>query len=219
MKPVIGHTEMNSDERQVLERFLSKLTDIKGVEKNPDADRMIQQAVAHQPDAAYLLIQRNLLLERALETAKARIDELQRQPASGNRNSGSFLGGDPWAQASAQPSRTWDATPPGYRQPAAPYPQASGAPSFLGSMASTAAGVVAGSFLFQGIENLMHGGQHDPWGASSGEHLTENTTINNYYGSDQPPDGQSGWSSPDDSPLDDGYDFSDDAGGSDDSWI
>lgn len=214
---------MNTEERQVLERFLSRLTDIKGIDKNPEADRLIQDAVARQPDATYLLIQRNLLLEKALENAKARIEELQRQPAPVNRGGGSFLGGDPWAQPAAPAGRTWDATPPGYRQPAAPPLQQSGAPSFLGNMASTAAGVVAGSFLFQGIESLMHGGQHDPWGASAGEHLTENTTINNYYGSDQAPsspDAQDGWSGQDDSFLDTGYDFSDDdTGSSDDNWI
>ncbi|UZR29845.1 DUF2076 domain-containing protein [Methylococcus mesophilus] len=215
---------MNTEERQVLERFLSRLTDIKGIDKNPEADRLIQDAVARQPDAAYLLIQRNLLLEKALENAKARIEELQlqRQPAPVNRGGGSFLGGDPWAQP-APAGRTWDATPPGYRQHAAPPLQQSGAPSFLGNMASTAAGVVAGSFLFQGIESLMHGGQHDPWGASAGEHLTENTTINNYYGSDQAPsspDAQDGWSGQDDSFLNTGYDFSDDdTGSSDDNWI
>ncbi|WP_367026894.1 DUF2076 domain-containing protein [Methylococcus sp. ANG] len=210
---------MNTEERQVLERFLSRLTDIKGIDKNPEADRLIQGAVARQPDAAYLLIQRNLLLEKALENAKARIEELQRQPAPVNRGGGSFLGGDPWARPAAPTGRTWDATPPGYRQPAAP-PQ-SGAPSFLGNMASTAAGVVAGSFLFQGIESLMHGGQHAPWGASAGERVTENTTINNYYGSDQAPasDEQTGWSGQDDSFLDTGYDFSDDDSSSDDNWI
>lgn len=217
--PPSNHHPMNTEERQALERFLSRLTEIKGIEKNPEADRLIQDAVARQPDAAYLLIQRNLLLEKALENAKARIEELQRQPSPVSRSNGSFLGGDPWAQASAPAGRTWDATPAGYRQPA---PPPSAAPGFLSNMASTAAGVVAGSFLFQGIENLIHGGQHDPWGASPGGHLTENTTINNYYGSDQAPTGedQDGWSDLDDSFLDTGYDFSgDDLGGSDDNWI
>lgn len=211
---------MNTEERQALERFLSQLTAIKGIEKNPEADRLIQDAVARQPDAAYLLIQRNLLLEKALENAKARIEELQRQPAPVNRSGGSFLGGDPWAQPSAPAGRAWDATPAGYRQPAPPPP--AGTPGFLSNMASTAAGVVAGSFLFQGIESLIHGGQHDPWGASPGGHVTENTTINNYYGSDPAPSGadQDSWSDVDDSFLDTGYDFSDDGTGSgDDNWI
>ncbi|MEW6038733.1 MAG: DUF2076 domain-containing protein [Pseudomonadota bacterium] len=208
---------MNTEERQVLERFLYRLTDIKGIDKDPEADRLIQDAVARQPDAAYLLIQRNLLLEKALENAKARVDELQRQPAPVNRG-----GGDPWARTGRPAGRAWDAAPPGYRQSAAPAPQQSGMPSFLGNIASTAAGVVAGSFLFQGIESLMHGGQHDSWGGSAGERVTENTTVNNYYGSDQAPapDDQDGWSNQDDSFLDTGYDFPDDDTGSDEgSWI
>jgi hypothetical protein len=211
---------MNTEERQLLERFLSRLTDVKGIDKDPEADRLIHNAVARQPDAAYLLIQRNLLLEKALENAKARVDELQRRPAPVNR--GGVLDGDPWAQTGSPAGRAWDAAPPGHRQSAAPAPQQSAMPSFLGNIASTAAGVVAGSFLFQGIESLLHGGQHDTASASAGERMAENTTINDYHGSDQAPapEGQNDWSSQDDSFLATGYDFSDDnTGNGDDSWI
>jgi hypothetical protein len=59
-----------------------------------------------------------------------------------------------------------------------------GGGSFLGNVASTAAGVVAGSFLFQGIESLLghHHGAGSSWMDPNGEHLSEQTVINNYYG-------------------------------------
>jgi hypothetical protein len=77
-----------------------------------------------------------------------------------------------------------------------PQPQTGGAgflggagSSFLGNVATTAAGVVAGSFLFQGIENMMGHHSPSPWGQQSSNFPTdhvneENTTINNYYGDD-----------------------------------
>jgi len=51
-------------------------------------------------------------------------------------------------------------------------------------VATTAAGVVAGSFLYQGIENLM--GHHSSgFGQQSfGEPFAEKTVVNNYYGDD-----------------------------------
>jgi len=65
----------------------------------------------------------------------------------------------------------------------------SGFGSFLGSAAATAAGVAAGAFLFQGIENLM--GHHDHGGGAfsdtasdEGHQAPENVTINQYYGDD-----------------------------------
>ncbi len=61
--------------------------------------------------------------------------------------------------------------------------------SFLGNVATTAAGVVAGGFLFQGLENLLGSGHHagfSGWGDEPVERVSEQTTINNYY--ETPPD-------------------------------
>jgi hypothetical protein len=54
----------------------------------------------------------------------------------------------------------------------------------LGNVATTAAGVVAGSFLFQGIQGLMHRGDTNaPWGHNQSDQprLTENEVGNNDY--------------------------------------
>ena len=53
----------------------------------------------------------------------------------------------------------------------------------LGTVATTAAGVVAGSFLYHGIEKLMghHSGASDA-NAATPTPVAENTVINNDYG-------------------------------------
>lgn len=198
---------MNTQERDQLSRFLQQLAEVRLTSKDQDAEVMIAEAVARQPDAAYLLVQRAMLLDQALNNAKAQIGELQNQLQTGRAQSqNGFLHNDPWAQPATQPGQVPGAgnyQMPRYApqpQQAQPQPQASGflggGSSFLGNVATTAAGVVAGSFLFQGIENLM--GHHSPssgWGqggmdhASHGEHTTEEyTTINNYYGDDAAPE-------------------------------
>jgi len=63
-------TSLNPQERALLQEFLQRLIQIRGIEKDPHADALIAQAVAQQPDAAYLLVQRALLLEQALDAAK-----------------------------------------------------------------------------------------------------------------------------------------------------
>lgn len=185
---------MNLQERNQLSQFLSQLGEVKLSAKDTEAEALIQEAAAGQPDAAYLLVQRALLQDQALNAAKAQIAELQNQlQNTAGTQRGGFLGNDPWAQAAAN-----NAGVPGagnYQPPrAAPAQSASffgggtGGSSFLGNVATTAAGVVAGSFLFQGIESLMgHHGASAGWGQQAfGEHAAapEQTVVNNYYGDD-----------------------------------
>ena len=121
---------MTPQEKEKLQQFLSQLNQAGGVQRDPEADAMINAAVSRQPDAAYLLVQRTLLQDQALEAAQARIADLERQAqAARPASSGSFLGGaDTWgnsarsapAPASATPERasTLNAAAPN------PYPQA-----------------------------------------------------------------------------------------------
>lgn len=166
---------MTPQESQALQTLLSQLVQIRGIPKDADADRMIAAAVAQQPDAAYLLVQRSLLLEQALEAAKQQISALQRPAATpASAQGGSFLDANAWGRTA--------------RSPAAPETSVSGAPlssggsrlnqnspafgargaqrsggflgggagSMLGTLAATAAGVAGGAFLFQGIGNLLN---------------------------------------------------------------
>ncbi|HEY8158759.1 MAG TPA: DUF2076 family protein [Methylobacter sp.] len=228
---------MNTQERDQLNQFLKQLIEVKVTEKNTEADVMIREAAARQPDAAYLLVQRSLLLEQALNEAKTKISELQNQlqQNSAASSTGRFFGNDPWAQTPSKATAVPGAG--GYPIPAAsagagntpfshvaPQTTGSGASSFFGNVATTAAGVVAGSFLFQGIENLM-GHHQSGWGQQPlGEQMTENTVINNYYGdSDQPETtGHSNdfmASNDSDSFFEDNGGFFDDGGNGDSDWV
>lgn len=178
---------MNSQERDQLVQFLSQLNEVKIPSKDVEAESLIREAVSRQPDAAYLLVQRTLLLEQALNNAKAQINDLQNQVQHSQAGSrGGFLNNDPWAQPIANGGQVPGAgnyQPPRYAQQPPQANAFGGASSFLGNVATTAAGVVAGSFLFQGIENLM--GHHaSPWGqhSSLNDPAADHTTINNYYG-------------------------------------
>lgn len=195
---------MNSQELHVLDGFLNQLTQARVTSKDPQAQAMIADAVASQPDAAYLLVQRAMLLDQALASAKAQITSLQRQLQAAQQaqaaNSTSFP--DPanaWGN-SALPRPT---TPQAVVAPAPVAPQASvvgsvasPSPGFfggaigstLGNIATTAAGVAGGAFLFQGIENLLHHNNGNGFLGTSpmGLAAPETTVINNYYGNDTP---------------------------------
>jgi hypothetical protein len=212
---------MNSEERRLLTEFLDQLQQVKGIAKDPDADALIKKAAAQQPDAVYLLAQKALLQEQALNAAKAQINQLQGQLEQARARSaaprgGGFLGNDPWA-APARPTAP---------TPAAPWPGAAAAPaagfgggmgSFLGTAAATAAGIAGGAFLFQGIESLLghhgHGGGFFDNTAGSGQDPIENVTINQYYGDDDP-DQDSNLQDADFGLGDDGFDGYDDDDGS-----
>jgi hypothetical protein len=67
---------LNSHEYEVLRRLLAQLVQIRGVKKDPEAYALIQEAVAQQPDATYLLTERVLSLSVALDRARVRVAEL-----------------------------------------------------------------------------------------------------------------------------------------------
>ena len=159
---------MNPSDEKTLQDFLGQLVQARGVTKDPQADALIQRAVAEQPDAAYLLVQRALLVEQALGNAKARIAELERQTTKG---SGGFLDANTWgnsAQSNPSSPAPVQSAAQGVAAPARSGGFLGGAGGgMLGTIAATAAGVAAGSFLFHGIGNLLdHGGAAG--GAESG---------------------------------------------------
>ncbi len=169
---------MTPDETGLLTTFLMQLTQAGTVGKDPQAASLIADAVARQPDAAYLLVQRSLLQDRALTNATARIASLEEQLRATPAAGGSFLdgGNNAWGRAAVAPTAS-PVAPAGAFNAAplsanAPAPSrffgggglggGLGGGSFLTNMAATAAGVAGGAFLFQGIENLMghHGSNH-----------------------------------------------------------
>ena len=188
---------MEAKEREQLSHFLQQLVQARAGAKDGDAEGLIREAVGQQPDAPYLLVQRALLLDQALRNSQATVARLQAELDQARGQRGFLADGNAWGQTA--PTATPSVPPPAAWQPAAQQaaaPQVAapasswGGGSFLGSVATTAAGVVAGSFLFQGLENLM--GHHTPsWGnASAPVQPLAGETGNNFL--DTPADGGAG---------------------------
>ncbi|WP_296223743.1 DUF2076 domain-containing protein [Ralstonia sp. UBA689] len=188
---------MSPQELQALETFLAQLTQARAGAKDPQAEARILEAAARQPDAAYLLVQRAMLLDQALASAQTQIATLQNQlqAAQAGRSTSFMDAANNWGShaSSAAPNQGFapqQAAPmpmPAAAQPAPAQPARSGFlsggfGSTLGSIATTAAGVAGGAFLFQGIENLFH---HNSGGGFLGQQplmgSPTETVINNYY--------------------------------------
>jgi uncharacterized protein len=184
---------MNTQEREQLTQFLQQLTQAQTAQKDGEADALIRDACLRQPDAAYLLVQRSMLLDHAVQDARTQIARLQAdlaQARSGNAG-GSFLDANAWGNSAATrpdpvPQAPRYAAPPApaYAPAAAPAPSAWGS-GMLGNIATTAAGVVAGGFLFQGIEHLLgnHGagltnGLSSDNDTPAANHLVDNSADN-----------------------------------------
>jgi hypothetical protein len=207
---------MNLQEREQLSHFLQQLTQASTGQKDAEAEALIRDAGARQPDAAYLLVQRAMQLEQALQMVQSQASKLQAemdqmrssartgfldQPNSWGRQAVQAAPGaalQPQFQPQFQPQAQAQAQAPQFQAPQAASPAASSWGSgMLGNVATTAAGVVAGSLLFQGIGNLM--GHHQTgqgFGANAAQPMptptttTENTVINNYYDGSGPGDAE-----------------------------
>ncbi|MHB1230705.1 MAG: DUF2076 family protein [Halothiobacillus sp.] len=201
---------MNAQEHTLLTQLLSNLQQAAS-QLPPDARDMqaaqqIAQAFSADTKMAYLLTQRHLLLEQALQNAQTRIQALEHDAARNDPEASSFLGGAPhgWSQPTATAAQIAGSQTNAYGQPignpmggtpsyaptaamsAAPAANAGSRPgsslgggSFLGTAAAAATGVVGGALLFQGIEHLMGGGNQGLMGGNGFESSampTENVT-------------------------------------------
>ncbi len=243
---------MTPQERELISGLFDRLAKLETQPRDPGAERAIQEGVSQAPHALYALVQTVLVQDEALKTANARIEELQAavgQASEQDRPPGGFLdsmrdalfGGQaqrPGSVPSAGPRPSY-APPPsqpsypgsgGYAQPAAP--SGSSGPSFLGTAAAAAAGMVGGSLLLGGIRSMLGGYGHGPFagtfnalgtgGVGSGDRPVEVVNEINEYGpvSDSPWRGADNAAGPDDADYveaaDSGYfdDSSDNDGGS-----
>src|ERR1700748_285750 len=120
---------MTPDERTLLSNFLRDLSQARATGKDAEADSMIRQAFAANPDAAYLIVQHAILSDEALHTAQARIAGLE-----GGQGPSSLAGRrHPHPQTSVPVS-----------QPFSPFSSGGGLGSFLRTAGTMAAGVAAG---------------------------------------------------------------------------
>src|SRR5271155_5925512 len=87
---------MMPQEREMIATLVERLKKAEGQPKDREAETLIGQATAAQPDAPYSLVQTALIQELSLHQAQSRIAELEKQladaQAAGARPT-SFLGG------------------------------------------------------------------------------------------------------------------------------
>jgi hypothetical protein len=141
---------MTPQEKELITTLLGRLKQAGGQPKDPEAEALIRQALAEQPDAPYYLVQTVLIQDIALNQAQQRIIELERQcaQAAPPQKATSFLGGlfgagagrgdqpqgggtvpssGPWSRAPQPQSPPPQSPPPGagpqaYGQPGYPQP-------------------------------------------------------------------------------------------------
>jgi hypothetical protein len=213
---------MTPQESDLLNGLIRNIQQTQLSEKDPEAEQLLQQGLGNDADALYILAQTVLVQNLALDQARAQVQQLQQQvtdlqqhanqPSRATSFLGSLLGHNnpapPPPPAQSQSAYTpVNSPPPAYAAPqyqAAPVqqyqtvPVQGGAPSFLRSAATTAAGVAAGALAFEGIESLLHGGHPGGFGGGFGQGgfgmggyggaPVEETIVNNYY--DRPGEGQ-----------------------------
>jgi uncharacterized protein len=150
---------MTPQEQELIKGLFDRLSQLESQPRDPEAVRLIAQGLTGAPHAIYPLVQTVLLQDEALKRANARIEELQVQtstaaepeqpPTSSLDSMREALGGR--APHGSVPSvRTAGGQQP---QPGAPGFGSGG--SFLGTAASTAAGVIGGSLLLGGIRSMF----------------------------------------------------------------
>ena len=173
---------MNLQEQEQLTAFLQQLDKAQAGYKDAQAQAMIADAFVRQPDAAYLVVQRVLLLDMACKNADAQVAQLKDQLARAQTPAApmpGFLDATTWGRQEVsvpvRPAAAVMAQPLAYSVAAPPAAPAAArgfqAPSFLSGMAGTAAGVAAGAFLFQGISHLVEGGRHSAVSSASSTDL------------------------------------------------
>ena len=144
---------MTPDERNILQAFLADLASTPAPARDAEADAMIQDAVARNPAATYLLVQHAILSDQALHAAQAQLAQQQQAPSSFLPQTAPAQSYPP-AQSYAQSQGYW-AGPQGAPVQSSPFGANSGLGSFLRSAGQMAAGVAAGDLLAQGIENIF----------------------------------------------------------------
>jgi hypothetical protein len=186
---------MTPQEQELVDELFDRLAKLENMRRDPDAERLVADGMRRAPHAAYALVQTALVMDEALKRANARIEELQAQTGGEEQQQqGGFLdsmrdavlgrhdprGSVPNVRTHA--TQPWSAAPApyqsqaGYPQQTPPYPAGPGmgpafgsGGSFLGTAASTAAGVIGGGLLLNGIRSMF--GDHAALGGARAEPL------------------------------------------------
>jgi hypothetical protein len=180
---------LTPQEEQLLNSLIERINQTALQEKDADAEALLNQKLAPNPDALYMLAQTVLVQNIALDQAKAQISQLQQQmqqlqqqrpqPAHTTSFLGRLLGEHdpaPTLHQQQAPAPAYQPVPQ-YAPPAQTYQQygqpqyqqaqyvpVGGQPSFLRGAIQTAAGVAAGALAFEGVESILHGFGHGGYG-------------------------------------------------------
>jgi len=180
---------MTPQEQQMIDGLIDRIRNTQVTDKDLDAERYLQQGLAGNPDALYILAQTVLVQQYGLNQAQQQIQQLQAALDEARQHiqqsGGSFLSKIFGSSTAAQQTQYQPANNPGYPPPYAPayapaYTQpaySSGGGSFLRGALQTAAGVAIGEAAFDSMESLFHGFGGGPYGYG---HPSE-TVVNNYY--------------------------------------
>jgi len=169
---------MNTQERQIIDDLFDKLREVErqSGDREPLAEARIRAHIEAQPAAPYYMAQTIVMLEQALQKSHARLEELERELASGPANRGflsSLLGA---GQSQARSDSLQGYTPRTVNTPSrlgalwgAPGPDTAAEPGrggFLAGAAQTAMGVAGGVLLGSVLGSSFGSGQANVMEAS-----------------------------------------------------
>jgi hypothetical protein len=198
---------MTPQEQELVDELFDRLAKLENMPRDPDAERLVADGMRRAPHAAYALVQTALVMDEALKRANARIEELQAHTGGEEQQQqGGFLdnmrdavlgrrdprGSVPTVRSQAtQPASAplpYQSPPEYPPQMPPPYPTGPAfgtGGSFLGTAASTAAGMIGGGLLLDGIRSMFghrasagghersafgsSGEQAAPWGSNAAD--------------------------------------------------
>src|ERR1700738_2394300 len=190
-----GRAAMTPQEQALVDELFDRLASLENAARDPDAERLIADGLRRAPHAVYALVQTALVQDEALRRANARIEELQAQLGGGEQEQqqGSFLDSmreavlgrrvprgsvqnvrPPATQTSPVPAPPYGGYQPGHPPEMPTGPGFGSGGSFLGTAASTAAGVIGGGLLLNSIRSMfgehagLGGQERSALGSSSG---------------------------------------------------
>ncbi len=171
---------MTPQERQLVDDLFDRLAQLENAPRDGDAERTIAEGLRRAPHAVYALVQTALVQDEALKRANARIQELEGGAPADAQPRG-FLdtmrdslfgreerhGSVPTVRPGGQgTSGVWGSGQGGPPPPPAGYGSYGGSygsgpspfgggGSFLGTAAASAAGVIGGAMLLNGIRSMF----------------------------------------------------------------
>ena len=174
---------MTPQERDLVRELFDRLATLESGPRDPDAEGAIAEGLGRAPHATYALVQTVLVQDEALKRAHGRIEELEAPPVeepprsfldnmrdsvfgreeprgsvprTGGLGSSGAWGqpGSPTAGGPPMGSPGMGGSPMG-ASPMGPAPVGTGGSSFLGTAAASAAGVIGGAMLLNGIRSMF----------------------------------------------------------------